>query len=127
MYPAYNKELVGAYGNRVVSVSYERSKIFWVEETRFFFKLQQCPNGGDPILTVYLVYPDGSTVEAEKLVLLIKGLSPCKDTPFGKNGRLSRPITHFRLNTRLAIRNPYKRRRKYLQEQRRVAEAAEIF
>lgn len=123
----YNKELVSKYAKRTVSVSFASDKYFCVKGTRFSFRVTRCPQTGKPILTAALVYPDGTTRGAESLVLIIQGLSPCRDTPYGRDGSFTRRIHCLRLTTRLAIRNPNKRRRKYLQEQRRAAEAAEIY
>ncbi len=119
---SYNALLVKNYKSREVSVSYGETKVFWVENTRFTFRVRPCLDTGQPVLTVQLTYPDGSTEEAEKLVLLIKGLSPCKDTPFDRNGWLSRHVKSFKLSTRLAERNYSKRRMKYNQEKRRIEE-----
>lgn len=119
---SYNALLIEKYASREVSVSYGEVKVFWVENTRFAFRVRPCLDTGQPVLTVQLTYPDGSTEEAEKLVLLIKGLSPCRDTAFDRNGWLSRHIKSFKLSTRLAERNYSKRRMKYNQEQRRIQE-----
>lgn len=123
----YHARLAKKYATRVISVSYGRAKYFSVKGTLFSFRVTPCPTTGKPILNSSIVYPDGTTLGADRLVLLIKGLRPCKDVPYGGNGRLSIPVSGFRLTTRIAIRDFSKprRRRKYFQEIRRAAEAAE--
>lgn len=124
---AYNTRLARKYGTRVVSVSLAQGKFFSVNGTRFSFQVRSCPETGKTLLVHSMVYPDGSTHGAEKMVLLIKGLKPCKDVPYNQNGRLQTPINTYRLVTRLAHRdlNKPRRRRKYEQEKLRAAEAAQ--
>lgn len=122
----HNIALVKEYAMRVVSVSYKRPNIYWVGNTQFIFSVRRCTEKGTPVLLVQVVYPPRCNATSTDLVLLIDKLHPCKDTAFGNNGRLVRhlPSGMFRLSTRLAIKDPNKRRRKFIQDQRR-AEAEE--
>jgi hypothetical protein len=124
----YNKDLVARYGTRVISVNPCCGKYFSVLGTQFSFHGSVCPDTGKPMLKATMTFPDGSSIGAEQLVLLIKGRKPFRDIAWGSDGRLESSIPSFRLSTRLAKRDFSKprRRRKYLQEQRRAAEAAQI-
>lgn len=121
----YNSSLVDGYGTREISLAFDHAKVFYVNRSRFEFRARRCPDTGQPVVIAQLTYPDGSTWRAKSLVLLIQGLSPCKDTPFDSRGWLSRHVPHFRLTTKLAKRDYSKRRIKYNQEQRRIQEANE--
>lgn len=114
-----NKMLVEAYATRVVSLSYGVLVSVEADGALFEFKLEPTDNGKN-LLTVRT-----DARRPEELVMLVKGLGPCNDTAFKPGGTFSRhlPAQMYRLSTRLAVRDPNKRRRKYLQEQR-LAEAA---
>lgn len=116
-----NNELVTVYATRVVSLSYGVRTGFVIDDVEFAFEVTPHPKGGST-LQVWT-----TARNPEELVMLIKGLSPCKDTPFRPSGTFSRqlPSQMYRLSTRLAVRDPNRRRRKYLQEQR-LAEAAQV-
>lgn len=117
---ANNRQRVLTYATRVVSLSYGVQINFDVDGFQFRFRIYPDNKCGS-ILEVNTDSPN-----PEELVMLIAGLSPCKDTAFRPNGSFVRrlPPQMFRLSTRLAIRDPNRRRRKYLQELR-LAEAAQ--
>lgn len=117
----HNKELVYAYATRVVSLSRGVQVGFEADGVKFVFTIEPWQHGKNKLR----VHTDAE--RPEELVMLIKGLGPCKDTAFKPDGTFFRylPANMYQLSTRLAIRDPNKRRRKFLQELR-LAEAAQI-
>lgn len=116
-----NRQLVSAYAKRKISLCYGIQTSFVVDGYKIKFLLRPDEKGGS-ILRVSI-----DAKRPEELVMLIKGLSPCKDTAFRPHGSFERrlPPGMYQLMTRLAILNPNKRRRAYLRDQR-LAEAAAI-
>jgi hypothetical protein len=126
--PTYKEALAQEYDTRVISLSFEEGTSFTVMGARFSFRMTKCPRTGKPVLRSKIRFPDGTSKGADHLVLLVRGNKPCRDVPFGRgDGKLEVYVPDLIVVTRLAVRDIKRPRhaRKYAQELRRAAKAAE--